>query len=47
MFELIGCQSARRWLSFLGLRTVSVGRENCEPCYQYLLVSETVRCSWC
>jgi hypothetical protein len=34
-------------LSFLGLRTVVRGWGSCEPCYHLLLVSETVRCSWC
>ena len=29
--ELIGCQSARQWLSFLGLRMLSVRSRRCEP----------------
>jgi hypothetical protein len=45
---LIGCcQSVRQWLSVLSLRTVVRAKRNCEPCYHWVLVSETARCSWC
>jgi hypothetical protein len=43
----IGCQSMRPWLSFLGCGQLSVRSRSCEPCYQLLVVSETVWCSWC
>jgi hypothetical protein len=41
------CQSVRLWSNFLGCRQLSVRSRSCEPCYQYLLVSEKVWYIWC
>jgi hypothetical protein len=39
--------SEREGRASLGCGQLCVRSRSCEPCYQWLLVSETVWCSWC